>query len=601
MKNIIFKKISIQNFLSIGEDKLEVNFTKGINIITGSNIDKPDRRNGVGKSSVADALYFAIFGEPLRDIKKDFIINNITGGVTQVTVDFDIVLNNKTVTYLLTRTLNPSKVFITEDGVDVTRDTLSNTNKFICELLSATPSIFQNCVIMTVNNATPFMAKNKVEKRKFIEDIFGLEIFSNMLSELRSDYNETRKQLDIENAKLGELVNTINNYKTQRQKILDQRTNKLKLYKDRQEENSLQKTLIYEKLTNLTEYSIDDANDKILKLSSGITLCDERLSESISNLSQLQTNRTFLLNSLSKIGTDEHVCPVCLREIETQDIEHIKAEQQKIAAEVKQLQQQEESFKVIIAELKAKKDKINKHIKQTEQVVINQRLQNQTRQSLTEKLEQIDKWQVSLVHDIEQLSNSTTDFDKLIDETVNRFDELKSGVEKINHKFNTLDVVKYVISEEGVKSYIVNKLLNLLNNRLAYYLDKLDGNAVCNFNEYFEEEIVNDKNKVCSYFNFSGAERKAIDLACLFTFSDLRRLQGGVEYNIAMYDELFDSSFDEKGLEFVTDILKERTEKFNECIYVISHRKESIKSVTGDVVYLIKENGITRRIDYKEI
>ena len=134
-----------------------------------------------------------------------------------------------------------------------------------------------------------------------------------------------------------------------------------------------------------------------------------------------------------------------------------------------------------------------------------------------------------------------------------------------------------------------------------YYLRKLDSNSICIFNEYFEEEILNEKSKVCSYFNFSGAERKSIDLACLFTFSDIRRMQGGVSYNIAIYDELFDSSFDEKGIEIITEILQERVEELNECSIVISHRKESIKAATGDVIYLEKTNGITKRVDYLEL
>jgi energy-coupling factor transporter ATP-binding protein EcfA2 len=68
-----------------------------------------------------------------------------------------------------------------------------------------------------------------------------------------------------------------------------------------------------------------------------------------------------------------------------------------------------------------------------------------------------------------------------------------------------------------------------------------------------------------------------------------------------MYDELFDSSFDEKGIELITNILRERVDELHECSVVISHRKESIKAVTGDVIYLEKENGITRRLQYKEI
>jgi DNA repair exonuclease SbcCD ATPase subunit len=90
MKTVNFTKITIQNFLSVGEEPVEVNFKRGLHIITGRNIDKPERKNAVGKSTVADALYFAIFGETLREIKKELIINNITGGRTQVELEFDV-------------------------------------------------------------------------------------------------------------------------------------------------------------------------------------------------------------------------------------------------------------------------------------------------------------------------------------------------------------------------------------------------------------------------------------------------------------------------------------------------------------------------------
>ena len=125
----------------------------------------------------------------------------------------------------------------------------------------------------------------------------------------------------------------------------------------------------------------------------------------------------------------------------------------------------------------------------------------------------------------------------------------------------------------------------------------MDANCVCRFNEFFEEEIVNEKGEKCSYFNFSGAERKNIDLAILFTFMDMRRLQGDVAYNLVMFDELLDSSLDEKGVELVLNIIKERVDTYKESIYIISHRKESVKAATGDVIMLEKRNGITKKVD----
>jgi DNA repair exonuclease SbcCD ATPase subunit len=163
---------------------------------------------------------------------------------------------------------------------------------------------------------------------------------------------------------------------------------------------------------------------------------------------------------------------------------------------------------------------------------------------------------------------------------------------------NIIDYGKFIVSEEGVKAYIVKQILQLFNSRLAFYLKKMDANCICMFNEYFEEEIINDNNKLCSYYNFSDGERKNIDLACLFTFADARRMQGNVAYNVSFFDELYDSSLDAKGVELVNEILNDRVEQNKECVFVITHRPEAIKAISDntDMIYLQKENGITTRV-----
>ena len=193
-----------------------------------------------------------------------------------------------------------------------------------------------------------------------------------------------------------------------------------------------------------------------------------------------------------------------------------------------------------------------------------------------------------------------TSFDDAIETAASRLVDIQKDIDVLKKTINRLDVVKFVVSEEGVRSYIVKKILQLLNGKLAYYLKKMDANCMCVFNEYFEEQIIDEKGKICSYFNFSGAERKNIDLACLFAFMDIRRLQGDVAFNFSIYDELFDSSLDESGVELVVDIPNDRAEKYKECIMVISHRKESTKLANGEIIFLEKRNGITTRVALPE-
>ena len=601
MKTVNFTKITIQNFLSVGEEPVIVDFKQGLHVITGRNIDKPERKNAVGKSTVADALYFAIFGETLREIKKELIINNITGGRTQVELEFNVDSPRGNNRFHIIRTLSPTKVQVYKDGVDKTRDSISNTTKYICEVLSASPAVFQNCVIMTVNNAVPFMAKNKTEKRRFIEDIFGMEVFSKMISILRSEYNDIKKEFDVQNTKLDEVTTSLTSYNLQKTRSLDKKQEKRELYLERQLNNSQEIDELTEKISKMPDsVEVDKFKQQISDLDIKLSTCEDK----ITLLIEESTTQKAVLNhkkeQYTNIGTDESKCPVCLRSIEEHDKETIELEKKILKDDIVQIASDVKALLIKVQESKDLKEKIKGLIQHTTRLLNNANLQLQSKKNLQDNIDKLTKWQSELEIDIKSLNNDTDEFDDLINVTNNRQIELSNTVSDISKQLSKLDIVKYIVSEEGVKSYIVNKLLELLNNKLYFYLKKLDSNSTCVFNEYFEEEIVNDKNKICSYFNFSGAERKSIDLACLFAFSDIRRLQGGVSYNIAIYDELFDSSFDDKGIELITEILRERVESLDECTIVISHRKESLKAVTGDIIFLEKENGITRRVEYSE-
>ena len=601
MKQVNFKRVAIQHFLSVGEEPVEVSFSKGLHVITGANKDKPDRRNAIGKSTIADSIYFAIFGDTLRELKKDLIPNNITGGKTHVELDFEVVTGKETNEYKVIRHLNPSKVMLFKDGVDVTRDSIGNTNKFICDVTSATPSIFQNCVIMTVNNAVPFMAKSKIEKRKFIEDIFGMEVFSQMLAQLRVEYNELKREHDIVQATLVEVKNQNSSYVSQKEATLSKRADKKEVYLERKANNLSEKERLTEKLDSFEDRDTSEIEAGIEAYKAKLVEVDEKITEKNVEAGTKKAELKHQKDAYGKIGTDEDTCPVCLRPMEDHDVEYMEKEKEALKEKLIALG---EEIKVVaegVTKANEVKAKIQLAIQAKNNELSSAKVANQEKKSITQRIAQLDEWLAELEIDLKQVESTDTDFDDLIVESNKRLSDVESKVEKFRKDLSKLDIVKYVVSEEGVKSFIVNKLLELLNSKLLTYLRKLDSNSICMFNEYFEEEITNEKNKICSYHNFSGAERKSIDLACLFTFSDMRRLQGGVKYNIAIYDELFDSSFDEKGIELVTQILQERTEELDECSIVISHRKESIKAVTGEVIFIEKENGISRRVDYTDL
>ena len=602
MKYINFNTITIRNFLSVGNTPVKLSFKQGLNIITGTNKDKEDRRNGVGKSTIADAIHFAIFGETIRELSKDFIVNSINKKDTYIELTFSVNENNKVDNYKIIRKLKPTKCFLFVNEQDLTESTIPNTNKRIKNILNSSPEVFQNCVIMSLNTTSPFMAQKKVEKRKFIEGILNLEIFSEMLLKARNEFNEVQKKYehvtkDFDHANsIFKLLNEqkdniLSNVSQQKEKILtriDTITNEIKENKDKIKPINKE---LYQKSKNKFEQITEKLNDISVQISNLKT-----------KVTRHETAIEFHNKTLNSIGTKDDVCPVCLHEITNVDRDHIEHEKQKIKKDIINCEDDIESIKLQLNNIKKLKNdnidaqnKINTYISNIKNTNNNNKLARGYIENLNKDLQKNN-------NDLKEISDKETsveiqDLENKINKKLKEVNELEVNTNTVYKDLSILEIVKYILSEEGVKSFIVKKILDVLNNRLIYYLQKMDANCVCRFNEFFEEEIVNEKGESCSYFNFSGAERKNIDLAILFTFMDMRRLQGDFAYNLVMFDELLDSSLDETGVELVLNLIKERVDNYKESIYIISHRKESVKSATGDVIMLEKKNGLTTRVD----
>ena len=603
MKFVNFNTIKIKNFLSIGNEEVEIDFKQGLNIITGINKDKQDRRNGVGKSTIADAIHFAIFGETIRELSKDFIVNAINKKNTVVQLNFSVNENNEIKQYKIVRKLKTTKCYLFVDDVDLTESTIPNTNKKIKNIVSGSPEVFQNCVIMSLNTTLPFMAQRKVEKRKFIEGILNLEIFSEMLNRARSEYNDVQKKYEHAHKDYDHSNNILTLLKEQKNNIVanvieqkEKILSRISVIEKEIEENK-------NKIEPIDRVLVERTKEKIIQINTKLEDISSKISDVKTNITRHDTEISFYQKQIDNIGTEKDVCPTCLHEITSNDRDHIHLEKEKLNKDILNRKEDIESLKKQVNGLKDLKkdnldvkDKINAYISNVKNTANNNKLAKSYIKNLNSDLDSNNNNLKALQE--KETSVEVQDLESKIKNKFIEVEELEKNTNDIHNDLEILNVVKYILSEEGVKSFIVKKILDVLNNRLAYYLQKMDANCLCSFNELFEEKIINEKGENCSYFNFSGAERKNIDLAILFTFMDMRRLQGEVAYNVVIFDELLDSSLDEKGVELVLSLLSERIEEYKENIYIISHRKESAKAATGEVITLQKQNGITTRVDF---
>ena len=608
MKEVVFKQVSIKNFLSVGDDPIDIKFETGINIITGINKDKEDSKNGVGKSTISDAIFFAIFGTPLRSIKKDAITNWVNKKECSVTITFDVIDDGQTSQYILLRALNPSRVQLIKNGEDVSR-TIGKTSESIYDITGYTSEMFEQCVVMAINHVEPFLAKTPAVKRKFIEDIFKIEIFGSMTSFMQKDYNETKRLFDTENEKITELENNIQLHKKQQ---LEQAGKKQIRLNDL---NSRKNTII-EEIEHLKTKIIETQNKTVTTDGDTKTALSDKISDLRSkereidaidkqDIRVLSINQTTVLNIKKKIKEletlSDGVCAYCKQpfsESNIQDKKNMIADHQREMDEcITIINETEERAKVTLKAKSRIEDMIDELTRKKSAI----ELQESELSKLNREMVQQTNWLVQIDKDINAVIDDTDSFEGIITELTARCATLSALTDTYKEKLALIETSKFIVSDEGVKKFSVKKMLKMLNGRLNYYLKQMDANCTVTFNEYFDETIINNRGRECSYFNFSSGEQVRIDLSMLFTFKDIRKMQSNVFVNIGLYDELLDTSLDSKGIECAMNILKDRALNNKEAIYVISHKGEAAKHATGEVIYLVKENDITRRKTYEQI
>lgn len=592
MKKVVFKTLKVKNFLSIGKTIVSVDFQKGLNIITGINKDLMDRQNGTGKSSLVDSFYFALFGETTRGIKKEFVVNNLTNESAEVSLTFSIDANE----YEIIRTIKPSKLNLFENGVDISRDSMANTTEYILNILNLTPEIFTNCICLSINSTVPFMAQKNLEKKKFIEGIFNLDVFSKMNSGLKDEYGDVKKEIERKSEKYDDLEKTV-------KLVLDQnkRNSEEREKRRNQIEENISKLDRQIQVTNdnISKYVIDDVSQnkvKIKKLEEKKKLKNDEIQQIFKQKTEISTEIKILKNDLLKIGTDQDECPICLRAITDGDLEHIDNRKKTIQKDIEEKNNIIVDFSKKQNDLESEVILIDKAINLLKDSVNKNSLLEQQKKNDEEKVQYFNSQLSKERNALNDLENYKEEEAKSVEEIQIQIQEISNELQELKKRFKVLENVKFVLSEEGVKSYVVKKILALFNAKIAFYLKELNANSSITFDQYFEEEIKNERGKPTTYFNYSGAERKAIDLSIMFAFIDMLKLQTNVYYNVQFYDELLDTSLDSAGVENVVRILNEFVDKYSYGIYVISHRRECSKLANGEVVYLEKSNGITKRI-----
>jgi len=204
-------------------------------------------------------------------------------------------------------------------------------------------------------------------------------------------------------------------------------------------------------------------------------------------------------------------------------------------------------------------------------------LKNVEDEDNTQLLEQLDK-------DLEQLNKEKSLTQKEFDDSVIDLD--------------VLDSIKVLFGEKGIRSSILARLVGLFNERLAYYLDRLDAPCIIKFDSDFDNVMESLGGNEISYGTLSGGEAFRVNTAISFTFRDVLRIQNQIHIKLSFFDEYFDGVLDTKGLNILGEIIKERCDEMGESSYIISHRKD-FEIEDSNKILVVKENNVSRIEEYE--
>jgi len=556
---ITFKKIRYKNFLSSGNVFTEIDFQKSAtNLIVGT--------NGAGKSTMLDALTFALFNKAFRKINKNQLINTTNERDCVVEIEFSV--NSRD--YLVRRGIKPNIFDIEVNGNLLHKEADDRANQRILEenILKVNYKSFTQIVILGSSTFVPFMQLTTANRREVIEDLLDIRIFSamnNLIKDKIRTQKEKIKSLDFKKENLKDKI-------------------------------KMQETFI-EELENRGNANIDSNNRKITDLDSEIgnhIEDNERLEKEVKELQSKLEEMSDIDGKLAKLNnlkgklsqkvsimadehsffTDNSVCPTCTQTIEEDfRLNKVKDVQNKL----KELKSgYEELEKTIVTE----KERERQFIDTSKEITkLNHDIsQNNTRISLNRR--QIRDLESEVQKITDQLKNRNIEHEKLEEfrkSLQSVFDELSKRKEEIVY----YDFAYSLLKDDGVKTKIIKKYLPFINQQVNRYLQMMDFYINFSLDEEFNETMKSPIHEDFSYSSFSEGEKMRIDLALLFTWREVARLKNSVNTNLLIMDEVFDSSLDGFGTEEFLKIIKYVIRDAN--VFVISHKtglEDKFESVT---------------------
>jgi len=577
--------LTVKNFMSVGAQTQAVDFDQEhLTLVLGSNLDlggdDTGSRNGTGKTTIINALSYALYGQALTNIRKENLINKTNGKGMLVTVEFEKGGNK----YRIERGRKPNilRLFVnnnqlkTEESEDDSQGDSRETQKAIEQMLEMSHTMFKHLVALNTYTE-PFLSMKAAEQREIIEQLLGITLLSEKAEILKTLVKETKDSIQAEEFKIAGIKNANENV----QKSIDSLTLKSSawLNKKNTDLENLGKSII--KLENVdinaelalhAEIKIwEEQNKAIVGLQKQKATLD-------SAVGQAEKSLTKYSKELEQLGNK--TCPAC-----EQELHDHKHEEMTTAAE-NNCKEALEYFQRVSAQLKQITDELALIGEQPKKPITfydteaealgHKNNVDSLEQALTNRINESNPYD----EQIEELK--TTAIQEVSWDLINTLTKLRDHQEFLYKLLTNKD--------SFIRKKIIDQNLNYLNKRLTYYIDKLGLPHQVVFQNDLTVEIT-QLGQDLDFDNLSRGERNRLILSMSFAFRDV--WEGLYQHmNLLFIDELVDAGMDSAGVESALAVLKKMSRERNKNIYLISHKDELMGRVNS-VLRVVKEGGFT--------
>lgn len=549
---IIFKTIRWKNFLSTGNAFTAMQLDRNTStLIIGD--------NGSGKSTLLDAITFALFNKPFRNISKPQLINTINRKKMVVEVEFNIGSKK----YIIRRGSQPSIFDIEIDGVLVDQNAnIRDYQRHLEEnILKLNYKSFTQIVILGSASFTPFMQLTPNIRREIIEDILDIRIFTTMKDALKVKMNELKDKLRTLE---GELT------------VTKEKANLQKKYIDTLENDKQDRV---DKIVN----EISDIEATITSLLGQVTIDIEVKNEygdieatrkKLENFKMDFTRKIKEQKAALSFYADHDDCPTCKQGIPHEFKETITTEKETKISELE----------VANTELVVQWESLDKNYEEylnLQQKIVDTNNTIMSTQTLLQRL----------VVEKSEVENKVGDIEK---ETLSLKEVAKDLISKTNERTDIKEEQEYhtiaesLLKDSGIKTKIIRQYLPVINKLVNKYLKSMDFFVQFDLDETFKETIKSRHRDKFTYASFSEGEKQRIDLALVFTWRTIAKMKNSASTNLLLLDEVFDSSLDVNGTDYVMQLLNTIGDDAN--VFVISHKSDQLFDKFRSVVKFEKKN-----------